>query len=186
MLLAVLFFSCSESKNDDLVTEPPGTGFDARLIGKWRVTFAKYGYQATYVADEEELERFSKTVDYVTKLGWNFGENNFFQYFRGYSHEVPITGVFMNAEVMIEIKADNTFDVYIGTFDNPVGLIKHAYSIDEKGMFLWRKYENDGYSGGRNAYSFDEDGKLHMEMRGNYDARYPVEKLRSSIYEKMD
>ncbi|WP_101688321.1 hypothetical protein [Dysgonomonas massiliensis] len=186
LLLAVLFLSCSDSKNDDLIPEPPGTGSDARLVGKWKVTFAKYGYQAVFVDNEEELATFSKTVDYVTKLGWNFGEFNFFQVFRGYPDEVPITGVFMNAEVMIDIKADNTFDVYLGTFNNPVEVIKHSYTIDEDGRFLWRKYENEGFTWGRNMYTFDKDGKLYMELRGNVGSDYPLEKFRASYYEKLD
>lgn len=186
LLLAVLFLSCSDSKNDDLIPEPPGTGFDARLVGKWRVTFAQYIWPAVYVENEEELEKFSKSVDYVTKIGWNINSRYVTEFFLGYSHEAPKTGVFMNSEVMIDIKADNTFDVYIGTFDHPVNVIKHAYTIDDQGRFLWRKYKNEGFTWGRNMYTFDKDGKLYMELRGNLDGDAPLQKYRVSYYEKMN
>lgn len=183
LLLAVFFTSCiSEAKNEDLVPEPPGEGIDAKLIGKWKVLYAYYVAPAVFVENEEQLEKYKKYVDYVRVIGVNRAPLSVQQGYHG-GDEFPVTGVFTNGEVMIEIKTDNTIDIYVGTPSSYSLLETVAYSIED-GYLKWKKY-TVGSVWGRNKYKYEEGDKLFMELVGNDVDGWPLEKYRSTIYQRV-
>lgn len=184
LLLVVVFFSSciSEAKNDELVPEPPGTGIDANLIGKWKVLTSYYLAPAVYVENEEQLKLYSEKIDYVKKIGVNPSLVAVQQAYWG-GDEFPVTGIFTNGEIMIDVKLDNTIDIYVGTPTSYSLLETLAYSIED-GYLKWKKY-TVGSVWGKNKYEYRKGNKLYMELIGHDAGGWPLEKYRSAEYQKI-